>query len=272
VDAVEAFIATKRQGEGKLKDSSLRTGLLALRLILKRAVRRRLIPANPMAEVEWKGAERRENVDPFTGHELRAIFAVADDVNWNFGTMLRLWVGCGARAGEVSALQWQDIDLHRGTVLIRRMFSHHRLLAWTKTGRERVSNFLHPESVDGDWRPVDMGLLARLANVQGVDPEAFLFSGSKPWSSMEVHRLWRRTLAKAQVRYRSPEQLRHTFASTLLSRNAPLLYVQRQGGWKSATVLLHAYARWVEEAETRETARDGLTLSRAALNARATSH
>ena len=83
----------------------------------------------------------------------------------------------------------------------RRANSHHRVLAWTKTGRERVSNFLHPVSVDGDWRPVDMGLLARLANVQRMDPEAFLLGGTKPWSSMEVHRLWRRTLAKAQVRY-----------------------------------------------------------------------
>ena len=32
-------------------------------------------------------------------------------------------------------------------------------------------------------------------------------------------------------------QLRHTFASTLLSRNAPLLYVQQQGGWRSARSL-----------------------------------
>src|SRR5215467_9326937 len=88
---------------------------------------------NPMAEVEWKGTERRENVDPFTTHELRAIFAAADEINWNFGTMLRLWAGCGARAGEVSALQWQDLDPKNGTVLIRRTFSHHRVLAWTKT-------------------------------------------------------------------------------------------------------------------------------------------
>jgi len=58
--------------------------------------------------------------------------------------------------------------------------------------------------------------------------------------------------------------LRHTFASTLLSRNAPLLYVQRQGGWKSATVLLHAYARWVEEAEAREAARNDIALEQAA--------
>ncbi|PYN02525.1 MAG: hypothetical protein DME07_09805 [Candidatus Rokuibacteriota bacterium] len=41
--------------------------------------------------------------------------------------------------------------------------------------------------------------------------------------------------------HRSPEQLRHTFASTMLSRNAPLLYVQQQGGWRSASVLLRDY-------------------------------
>jgi integrase len=65
---------------------------------------------------------------------------------------------------------------------------------------------------------------------------------------MEVHRRWRRALAKARVRYRVPEQLRHTFASTRLSRNAPLLYVQHQGGWRSASVLLHVYARWLPQA------------------------
>jgi hypothetical protein len=30
-------------------------------------------------------------------------------------------------------------------------------------------------------------------------------------------------------------QFRHTFASTMLSRNAPLLYVQQQGEWRSAS-------------------------------------
>src|SRR5262245_63744769 len=64
---------------------------------------------------------------------------------------------------------------------------------------------------------------------------------------MTVHRSWRRVLAAAQVRYRSPEQLRHTFASTMLSRNAPLLYVQQQGGWRSASVLLRVYARWMPQ-------------------------
>lgn len=59
---------------------------------------------------------------------------------------------------------------------------------------------------------------------------------------------FRRVLTAAKVRYRAPEQLRHTFASTLLFRNAPFLYVQEQGGWRSAAVLLRTYARWMPSA------------------------
>jgi len=84
--------------------------------------------------------------------------------------------------------------------------------------------------------------------VRSLEPEAFVFNrGGVPLSSMEVHRAWKRVLLAAQVRYRMPEQLRHTFASTMLSRNAPLLYVQQQSGWRSASVLLRTYARWMPQ-------------------------
>jgi integrase len=80
-------------------------------------------------------------------------------------------------------------------------------------------------------------------------PEAFLFGrGRVPLSSTELHRRWRRVLLAARVRYRETEQLRHTFASTMLTRNAPPLYVQGQGGWRSASVLLRVYARWIPQA------------------------
>lgn len=85
--------------------------------------------------------------------------------------------------------------------------------------------------------------------VQSLDPEAYVFSkgNGKPWDSATVLRAWKRAVRAAQVRYRPPEQLRHTFASTMLSRNAPLLYVQRQGGWRSASVLLRVYAQWMPQ-------------------------
>ena len=98
--------------------------------------------------------------------------------------------------------------------------------------------------------PAAQSVLSRLRKltVRSLDPEAFVFQrDGAPLSSMALHRSWKRIVLAAQVRYRSPEQLRHTFASTMLSRNAPLLYVQQQGGWRSATVLLKVYARWMPQ-------------------------
>jgi hypothetical protein len=40
----------------------------------------------------------------------------------------------------------------------------------------------------------------------------------------------------------TPHTLRHTYASIHLSRGTDLLWVQRQGGWQSPTVLLSTYA------------------------------
>src|SRR5262245_36824834 len=88
----------------------------------------------------------------------------------------------------------------------------------TKTGRERVVSFLHPVADPiVDWRPgagEARSLLAGLRGlkVQSLEPSAFVFGrNNRPLSSMELHRNWKRALLAARVRYRSPEQLRHTF-------------------------------------------------------------
>lgn len=157
------------------------------------------------------------------------------------------------RAGEVFGLRPEDLDLACGTALVRRTWTRGRI-GPTKTGRERLVSFVHPVAeVTAEWRPgagdarsVLTGL--QRLRVQPMDPTAFLFTrAGGPWTSRTLNRAWRRVLAPARVRYRSPEMLRHTFASTLLSRNAPLLYVQQQGGCRSAGVLLRVYARWLQQ-------------------------
>ena len=199
---------------------------------------------------------RMENVDPFTGAELRAMLGAAHERDADLATLLRLWAQSGMRAGEVCGLQWQDLDLSAGTALVRRTWSRQRL-GPTKTGHERTVSILHPVADQtSDWRPgATEGARAVVASIRQLtvrpldDPGAFVFGrGRVPLSSMELHRRWRRVLIAAKVRYREPEQLRHTFASTMLSRNAPLLYVQGQGGWRSASVLLRVYARWMPDA------------------------
>ncbi len=43
----------------------------------------------------------------------------------------------------------------------------------------------------------------------------------------------------------TPHSLRHTFASLHLSRGTNLLWVQRQGGWRSPQVLLDTYTHFL---------------------------
>jgi hypothetical protein len=43
--------------------------------------------------------------------------------------------------------------------------------------------------------------------------------------------------------------MRHSFASILLSRGENLLEIQEAGGWRSATVLLTTYSKWVKAAK-----------------------
>jgi integrase len=258
---VENFIVAKRQAGGStrfagrpLSESSLRTGLATLRLVLQQAVRAGHLRINPLEGLGRFKRNGDENVEPVPGAELRAILEATQRLRPHFATMLRLWAQTGMRAGEVAGLQWQDLDLEAGTALVRRTWSRQRL-GPTKTGIIRSVSFLHPttEAV-GEWRPgatpESRALLTglRRLTVRSLEPEGFVFGGgTTPVHSMELHRQWRRVLTAAKVRYRSPEQLRHTFASTMLSRNAPLLYVQKAGGRRSASVLLRVYARWVPE-------------------------
>lgn len=259
---VEDFIAEKRSAKGSVRhqgkslaDSSLRTGLQTLRQILQRGVKRGLLPANPMALAEWRPQRTADHIDPFMAAELRAILEAAYSVQPEFGVFVELWARTGMRLGEVMSLMHAAVDPGQGTALVQRTWSRRRL-GPVKTGQGRLVALCHPVCEDtAAWRPGSTPeshrLLARLRAMPSLNPERFLFGGERPWALAFVYASWRRCLKRAGLRYRNPEQLRHTWASAMLARNAPLTYVQAQGGWRSASVLLRVYARWLPQVDAR---------------------
>jgi integrase len=256
---IEAFISTKlkpggsmRHADKALSRSSLRPLLTTLRMILQKAVKSREIDSHPMAQLDRMPRAESENVDPFTTADLRALLGAAHEISLTAGAMFRLWAQTGVRAGELSGLQVGDFDWEQGTVTVQRTYSRQRI-GPPKRGGARTVSMLHPIADPvADWRPgvtsESRSIVAELRRlpVSPMEPQGFVFGrNGRPLGQRDLHRLWRRVIVKARVRYRSPEQFRHTFASTMLSRNAPLLYVQKQGGWRSATVMLSVYSRWL---------------------------
>jgi integrase len=149
-DVIEDFIVAKRapggMGPGRkgLADSSIRTGLVVLGLVLKRARRRGLVSGDPLDLVDRRPTPHTDRLDPFTGAELRAILTAAKPLNPEFAVRLQLWMQTGLRAGEVSRLQRQDIDLATGLVSVRRTYSRGRLGPPETAASTRTVSCLHP--------------------------------------------------------------------------------------------------------------------------------
>jgi integrase len=106
-----------RERSETLSASSVRRIHAVLRRALTVAVRWGLIATNPATMVDPPPMSRKE-VDPFSVEEARQFLdAVAGDrmeARWIVGLSL------GLRQGETLGLQWQDVDLERGRLHVRR--------------------------------------------------------------------------------------------------------------------------------------------------------
>ena len=70
------------------------------------------------------------------------------------------------------------------------------------------------------------------------------------------YHVWRVVLRRAELRYRKPHTLRHTFAGLLLERRESLAYVSDQLGHSSPAVTLRVYTHLIPREGRR--AVDGL--------------
>ena len=247
--AIREFIAAQRE---VIKDSTLRTNLPTLGIILDYAVERGFLATNPLrgAGRLWR-PKASEDVVPFTPEQVRGVLAGATAVDHDFAVLVQVMFQTGIRPGEALGFRRCDLDLERAEVHVEGTWSHNRL-GPTKTRRTRVVSLLYPVSeARAVWRPEEAGTPTRkvLDGLRGLkvlpaDPEGRLWN----ISSTKFDRLWKQSLKKAGLAFKKPHCARHTFASVLLSRGANVFRIQEAGGWRSATVLLSVYAKWVKEA------------------------
>lgn len=233
---VKDWIAARTE----LSAKRLNNVLSPLRQMLAEAADDEILEDNPMAGVKVKRRRQvkdQDDVDPFTPAEVKAILAACDG---QFRNMVAFAVGSGLRwPSEVMALQWQDVDLDAGTVRVR--------AAVVCRQRKR------PKTEAGN-RTVQLAALASDA-LRAQRAHTLLKGGTvfenpntgEPWTSDQVvgkwH--WRPTLKRAGVRYRPGRQLRHTYASTMLSAGEPLRWVAFQLGHLDASVTARVYSRFI---------------------------
>ena len=161
----------------------------------------------------------------------------------SYAMLLRMYLKTGLRPGEGRALKSGDIDFHGRRLRVERAATLNGAIKNTKTGETR-------------WVDLSDGLLAQLKTyltlmraedvVRGKESE-WLFPSLTGTLLDERHvvRAFHSALERAGLPRFRVYDLRHTFASLLLSSNVPLPYVSQQLGHSKPMVTLKFYTRWI---------------------------
>jgi len=227
--------------------------LTGLRKVVETAISDELIENNPFKNLDVKkllsaeqieAEEEKDPPDPFTLSEIEAILKATDE---RYGPLMKNFIQfafhTGLRPSEMFALGWDKVTLSetQNTVLVEGVIikgKHKQKRNKTKASRRTV--ILTPKAIES---LNEQQLLTADEDYVWMRPGGH----GRFASSDNLRERWILILKDAGVRYRSPYQMRHTYASQLLSGGENIWFVAEQMGHKGIKMCLQHYGAWISE-------------------------
>ncbi|WP_459378635.1 tyrosine-type recombinase/integrase [Serratia sp. ser-z] len=172
----------------------------------------------------------------------------------------------GLRHGELCALSWEDIDLHAGSITVRRNLIKNGQFKLPKTaaGTDRIVQLVQP-AIDALRDQAELTRLGRAHDITVSLREygktvshkcTFVFNPSMTatngrsghhYSEGTIGQSWDSALRRAGIRHRKAYQSRHTYACWSLSAGANPNFIAQQMGHASAQMVYQVYGSWMAE-------------------------
>ena len=223
---------------------TIRNTLIPLRSIFEDALNDELIDFNPfdriaLAKLIKQTAKASDYViQPFTAEERSAILeACRPDER----PMIQFWFHSGLRPGELQALEWRHIDWERCIARIE---------------LNQVVGVVKAPKTAAGIRDLELNAeaMAALTSQKAIS----LLRGTRIWlnpsslqpwdTDAQVRKtLWMPLMKRSKVPYRNPYQVRHTYASTLLTAGQNPWYVAQQLGHEDVEMVFRTYGKFIRE-------------------------
>jgi integrase len=206
------------------KNMSLDVLCQILRLAKRRGLAndKLLIDARP-----FKNEENEDEVSPFTEDEVESLIKASE--GWE-RSLLSVCFFTGMRRGEVLGLRWSGVFFDRDRILVRRSLTRHG-----ESSPKSKTSFRYVQMLPR----VREELLKQRDRIK-LRSE-FVFP-NRAWKALNVNwvtkALWPRLVEKAEVPYRPLMQTRHTYATLMLQKGAPIDWLQKQMGHRNLTMLI----------------------------------
>jgi integrase len=208
---IETFFRTL---QGKVSSTTAHHVASLLRQSLKQAVRWNLIVQNP-ADLVDKPKRNRIERSLWTLPQAQSFLREAHDTR--YGLLYMVLLGTGLRLGEALALQWSDLDLTNGILIVR----------GGKTANARRA-VLMPEE-----------LVRELMALRGVG--LVFHRNGKPVNQWTLRDNWYALLERLNLPRIRVHDLRHLHGSFLLGQGADLASVSARLGHSSKAFTLQTY-------------------------------
>ena len=233
---------TYRWGNGnRLSPNSIRHHYRVLGVIFKYALKVDCISVNPLDKVDAPKVPKRK-VKAMTKGEVLEFIKAMENLPLRWKLMYTLLITTGLRRGECFGLQWGDIDLDNGVLLVQRNVTNAHGKGLTvgepKTDLGNRAIPLTPKAIE---------LLAQYLAQEKPTDDTFLFhatdSPCKPENPSHLTDHMRKFVKRMGLPAMSPHDLRHTCATLMLQSGADVKSVQDLLGHADASTTLNFYVR-----------------------------
>lgn len=230
-------------GEMDCTSKFIRNLMIPLRSVLEDALNDGLITFNPFERIALDKLIRQTArasdyvISPYTAAERETLLNAcrADE-----RPMVQFWFETGLRPGELQAIEWGGIDFSKRIAKI----TQNQVAGVVKAPKTAAGR----REVDLSADAIDALLVARANRCESV--RIWLNPATrKPWENDAQLRktLWQPLCRRAGIAYRNPYQVRHTYASTLLTSGHNPWYVSAQLGHEDVEMVFRTYGKFIRE-------------------------
>jgi len=214
--------------------------------VMNYAMDAEIVPANltrgVLKTIGIKEAAPKE-FDPFTGEEVELFLKACAKHFPEWYVFCLAAFRTGMREGELLALKWEDVDFNGRFIRVSRSYRD-GVIAGTKTNKARrvdmsdqLFQVLKTHYVKAKEEGLRMGL--------GAAPEFIFRQDGKPIERYVTYWAFKKILVKAGLRSIRFHDVRHTYASLLLSAGASPVYVSKQMGHSTIRITVDVYGHWI---------------------------
>lgn len=210
--------------------------LIPLRQVMERAYLDGTIDNNPMTRIRNLKVQTREP-EPFTLEEIDRILSVLEG-SPKYAVQFGFWTGL--RTSELLALRWENVSIKEGYAVIKVALVHGRLKEpKTSSGKRKIQ--LNHKAIHA---LIEQEAIRTNSEFVFTDPKT-----ADRWKSDQPFRkrVWLPALAKAEVKYRECYQMRHTYASQMLTSGSDPTWLSFQMGHTDWGMIRKIYARWISQ-------------------------